>query len=394
MFFGHKPPTDKDYEVFARQQRRDAHEAEWRGFLAHERDVRTYKTRHVIAQRDEGERMREARRRNMKAKGDAAWLRAQEHEATQIDRAKDQWEKWQRRTGWQAGTLQPAPQPCRRPTRAPVATELFSVDDWDGTSSVALPPLAMGSKASAATATAPPNQAITSARPPDDVSRSSYSMSRPEFRTFKARVPPVPRRPVSVSELSEDDQNRFIDRKEQRRKARIMRAARLAAGVDHFEASSELARFEQNYKLLEERGELKEEEETQTKPTTEVTDDGGQVCVHRRTDKEDEPELPYEAVVKVGRDTSLRTVEWNVPVTMSAEQFAKRQLGAKTSAFQNQSCCLGYDGRGTRIYMKGCERSGTNSAGVGPVYGSANIAAAAFARENAVKALHGAIGAN
>ena len=115
MFFGHKPPSDKDYEVFARQQRRDAHEAEWKGFLAHERDVRDHKTRHVIAQRDEGERVRDARRRNMKAKGDAAWLRAQEHEATQIDRAKGQWAKWQQRTGWQAGTLQPAPQPCRRP---------------------------------------------------------------------------------------------------------------------------------------------------------------------------------------------------------------------------------------------------------------------------------------
>ena len=389
MFFGHKPPSDKDYEVFARQQRRDAHEAEWKGFLAHERDVRTYKTRHVIAQRDEGESVRDARRRNMKAKGDAAWLRAQEHEATQIDRAKGQWAKWQQRTGWQAGTLQPAPQPCRRPTRAPVATELFSVDDWDGTGSVALPPIAMGSKASAATA-APPNQAM--ARPADDVSRSSCSMSRPEYRTFKARVPPVPRRPVSVSELSEDDQNRYIDRKEQRRKARIMRAARLAAGVDHREATSELERFERNYKRLEERGELKEEEETQTKPTTEVADDGGQVRVHRRTDKEDEPEVAYEAVVKVGRDTSLKTVEWNVPVTMSAEQFAKRQLGARTSAIQNQNCCLGYDGRGTRIYMKGCERSGTNSAGVGPVYGSAAIAAAALARDNAVKALHGETG--
>ena len=145
----------------------------------------------------------------------------------------------------------------------------------------------------------------------------------------RACAPPVPRRPVSVSELSEDDQNRYIDRKEQRRKARIMRAARLAAGVDHREATSELERFERNYKRLEERGELKEEEETQTKPTTEVADDGGQVRVHRRTDKEDEPEVAYEAVVKVGRDTSLKTVEWNVPVTMSAEQFAKRQLGAR-----------------------------------------------------------------
>ena len=71
---------------------------------------------------------------------------------------------------------------------------------------------------------------------------------------------------------------------------------------------------------------------------------------------------------------------------MTADQFARRRLGGSLSSMQNHGCCLGYDGRGVHMYMKGCERSGVNAAGTGPIYGSAAIAAAAMARENAAKA--------
>ena len=112
------------------------------------------------------------------------------------------------------------------------------------------------------------------------------------------------------------------------------------------------------------------------------------VHLHRRSDKDEEKDPEYEAVVQIDRNTSHGSVQWNVPVSMTAEQYAKRRLGVdSSSALKNQRCCLGYDGRGVHLYMSGCERNGSNTAGAGPIYGSANIAAAALARENAARAL-------
>jgi hypothetical protein len=99
----------------------------------------------------------------------------------------------------------------------------------------------------------------------------------------------------------------------------------------------------------------------------------------------------YTAVVSLAQKTSLGgVIEREVPVSMTAELYAKRRLGADESfsrGLEAQKRCLGYDGRGSHLYVAGCERTGASAAGGGPLYGSANIKAAEIARQMAAASL-------